>query len=114
MGQYLGQKEKSVVVCNKHVSKMLAEDAPMWKRRRLLRPTLEDEEKSRVTAGLPSHAYANPTRKQEKMKQEEARRMARLLVPGWNNQTVSQEAPSSNAYSAKTCPSCHNFKSCES
>merc|ERR1712181_177085 len=83
--------EKSVVLCNKHVSKVLAEDAPMWKRRRLTRPTLDDEEKSRATAGLPSHAYVNPVRKQEKMRQEEARRMARLLVPGWNNPTDSQE-----------------------
>ena len=86
----MGQKEKAVVVCNKHVSKMLAEDAPMWKRRRLTRPTLEEEEKSRVTAGLPSHVYVIPVRREEKMRQEEARRIARVLVPGWNNPTVPQ------------------------
>ena len=88
--QYLGQKEK-VVVCNNHVSKMLAEDAPMWKRRKLTRPTLEEEEKSRVTAGLPSHVFVIPVRREEKIRQEEARRMAKVLVPGWNNPTVSQE-----------------------
>jgi len=104
--QYLGQKEKAVVVCNKHVSKMLAEDAPMWKRRRLTRPTLEEEEKSRVTAGLPNHVYVIPVRREEKMRQEEARRMARVLVPVWNNPTVPQEVKPGPVFQ---CPFCQNL-----
>jgi len=110
--QYLGEREgeKKAVVC-KHVSKMLAGDALIWTRKRLSRPTLEEEEKSRLAARLPSHVYVTPVRREEKMRQEEARRMARILEPDLKK---SAQAPSSNAYSAKACSSCHNFQSGQS
>ena len=74
--------KKAKVMC-KHESKLLAQDAPVWTRQRLSRPSLEEEEKSRLTARLPSHVYVTPVRREEKMRQEEARRMARILEPSW-------------------------------
>ena len=64
--QYLRERMKKAKVVCKHESKLLAQDAPVWTRKRLSRPSLEEEEKSRLTARLPSHVYVTPVRREER------------------------------------------------
>jgi len=77
--RYLTKVKDQEQILGKHLSKLLAEDSPLWKRRRLTRSTVEEEEKCREIARIPSHLFVSSSRREQKRKEEETRKSQALI-----------------------------------
>ena len=111
--QYLKPKrEEKARVC-KHVSTILAGDVLLWRRRRLTRPTTEEEENSRNTAGLPSHVFVTSPRRVEKLRQEEERRTKALDTPNMLSGQIIKATKNDNTSSLKKVPSSNDVADIE-
>jgi len=109
--RYLTKVKDQEQILGKHLSKLLAEDSPLWKRRRLTRSTVEEEEKCREIARIPSHLFVSSSRREQKRKEEETRKSQALISQEVTSSLISRlkmfdNTPSSNIESSSISVSC--------
>ena len=109
--RYLIQVKDQEQFLGKHLSKLLAEDSPLCKRRRLTRPTVEEEEKCREIARIPSHLFVSSSRREQKRKEEETRKSQALISQEVTSSPISRlkmfdNTPSSNIESSSISALC--------
>ena len=109
--RYLTKVKDQEQILGKHLSKLLAEDSPLWKRRRLTRPTVEEEEKCRDIARIPSHLFVSSSRREQKRKEEETRKYQALISQEVTSSLISRlkmfdNTSSSNIESSSISASC--------